>query len=151
MHLILLNRRQYVDTMTCMKRGFTIIELLVVMAIIGMLASIMFVTFSTLQAKSRDTRRVEDIRELQKALGMYYISANQFPSSASPLVIDGTDALSTTLIASGAISGISGDPVSPAFDYTYQTSGPGSYTITFCLETDSIPNRVQGCANTLSN
>ncbi len=151
MHLILLNRKQYVDTMQCMKRGFTIIELLIVMAIIGMLASIMLVTFSTLQAKSRDTRRVEDVRELQKALGMYYIESNQFPISASPINIIGTDPVSTVLINNGVISGISGDPVSPTYDYTYQTSGPGNYTITFCLETDSIPKYVQGCTNTISN
>lgn len=134
-----------------MKRGFTIIELLVVMAVIAILASIMFVTFSTLQAKSRDTRRMEDLRELQKALGIYYIEGNQFPIAASETDINGTDPVSTTLINSGAISGISGDPVSPTYDYTYQTSGPGSYTITFCLETDSIPKYIQGCTNTISN
>ena len=52
-----------------MKRGFTLVELLVVMAVIGILASIMFVTFSTVQAKSRDTRRIEDVREIQSSDG----------------------------------------------------------------------------------
>lgn len=133
-----------------MKRGFTIIELLVVMAVIGMLASIMFVAFTSLQAKSRDTRRIEDIRELQKALSLYYVGTNRFPEAATPVNVDGTDSVTTALVNEGAIPAFAGDPVSPTYDYVYQTSGVGAYTITFCLETDTIPNYVQGCTNTVS-
>lgn len=133
-----------------MRRGFTIIELLVVMAIIAMLASIIFVAMSSIQAKSRDTRRMEDMRELQKALGLYYVGTNQFPNAASPVTIDGTDAVSTALISAGAISGVSGDPVHPTYSYTYESTGVASYTLTFCLETDTIPNYVEGCSNTIS-
>ncbi len=132
-----------------MKRGFTIIELLVVMAVIGILASIMFVTFSTLQAKSRDTRRIEDVREIQKALGMYYVDKNHYPAAETAVALDGSDEISAILIQSGAISGISGDPVRPTYEYMYQSAGVGDYTITFCLETDSIPNYAQGCSNTV--
>ena len=133
-----------------MKRGFTLVELLVVMAVIGILASIMFVTFSTVQAKSRDTRRIEDVREIQKALSLYYVDTNHFPAAVTPVVLNGTDDVSTTLINHKVIPNVSGDPVSPAYDYTYQSAGIGDYTITFCLETDSIPNRTKGCANTVS-
>ncbi|PCI89742.1 hypothetical protein COB18_02965 [Candidatus Kaiserbacteria bacterium] len=133
-----------------MKRGFTIIELLVVMAIIAMLASVILVAFSTIQTKSRDTRRIEDVRELQKALSMYYIDNNRFPAAVTPIDVDGTDALSTALVASGAISAVSGDPVKPDYNYTYQSTNIGIYTITFCLETDSIPNYAQGCDNSVS-
>jgi len=133
-----------------MKRGFTILELLVVMAIIGMLASIIFVALSGIQAKSRDTRRVEDMREIKKALALYYVGTNRFPSASGPTVLDGTDVISTALIDAGAIPAFAGDPVSPAYDYTYTPSGVASYTITFCLETDSIPNHTQDCLNTIS-
>lgn len=132
-----------------MKRGFTIVELLIVMAIIGILASIMLVTFSNLQAKSRDTRRIEDLREIQKALGMYYVDNNRYPAAVTPVALHGADDISILLIQSGAISGISGDPVRPTYEYMYQSAGVGDYTITFCLETDSVPNRTQGCSNTV--
>jgi len=133
-----------------MKRGFTIIELLVVMAIIGMLASVILVVFSGVQAKSRDTRRIEDVREMQKALSLYYVDGNRFPQAPSPVTITGSDAVSTALVNAGAIPAVSPDPVTPDFDYTYQATSSGFYTITFCLETDSIPNFVEGCGNSVS-
>jgi len=132
-----------------MKRGFTIIELLVVMAIIGMLASIILVVFSGIQAKSRDTRRMQDVRELKKALSLYYVNTNRFPEAATAVAVDGTDPITAALVAEGAIPNFAGDPVTPNFDYFYQSSGVASYTITFCLETDSIPNYTQGCSNTI--
>lgn len=133
-----------------MKRGFTIIELLVVMAIIAMLTSVVLVVMTDLQAKSRDTRRMEDVREIQKALSLYYVDGNRFPQAASPVTITGSDSFSTTLVNSGAISAVPADPVSPDFDYTYQATTSASYAITFCLETDSIPNFAVGCSNSVS-
>lgn len=53
------------------RNGFTLIELLVVIAIIGMLSSVVLATLSTARAKSRDVRRVRDMREIQKALELY--------------------------------------------------------------------------------
>jgi len=52
--------------------GFTLIELLVVIAIIGVLTSIVMVSLSGAKQKSRDARRVADIKTLQLALGLYY-------------------------------------------------------------------------------
>jgi prepilin-type N-terminal cleavage/methylation domain-containing protein len=53
------------------KTGFTLIELLVVLAIIGMLAGIVLVSLGSARAKSRDVRRVSDIRQLVTAQQMY--------------------------------------------------------------------------------
>lgn len=128
-----------------MKRGFTIIELLVVMAIIAMLASVIFVAMSGIQAKSRDTRRMEDVREFKKALSLYYVSTNNYPTGSS-VVLDGTDSISTTLINEGSLKGFSGDP-SDSFEYVYNATTSAAYQISFCLETDSIPNHTLGCGN----
>ncbi len=132
-------------------RGFTIIELLIVMAIIGMLASVVLVVFSGMQEKSRDTRRMEDMQQLRNALGLYYIDNNQYPVVASPTSITGADSITAALKAAGAISGDITDPISPTYDYVYENPGVASYQITFCLETDSIPSHAQGCTNTIGN
>ena len=54
------------------RTGFTLIELLVVIAIIGILASIVVASLNTARKKSRDARRIADIKQMQLALELYY-------------------------------------------------------------------------------
>ncbi len=64
--------------------GFTLIELLVVVAIIGLLSSVVMSSLNTARAKVRDTKRMSDLREVEKALALYYISNNgTYPSTGS--------------------------------------------------------------------
>ena len=116
-----------------------------------MLASVVVASLSYVQTKSRDTRRIEDMNQIQKALSLYYVDNNRFPISESAVTIDGTDTLSTELINSGAMPTVAGDPVGVIYTYTYQTNAAGTdYTLTFCLETDTIPNYTEGCNNTIT-
>ena len=64
-----------------MRRGFTLIELLVVIAIIGLLSSVVLASLSAARTKSRDARRLSDIRQLQTALEMHYNDYNSYPIS----------------------------------------------------------------------
>lgn len=64
-------------------KGFTLIELLVVISIISLLASVVLASLNSARVKARDARRATDIRELQKALELYFDSNNAYPS-ASP-------------------------------------------------------------------
>jgi type II secretion system protein G len=59
------------------KKGFTLIELMVVIAIIGILATIITASLSTAKAKGRDAKRISDIKTIQTALALYY-NDNQF-------------------------------------------------------------------------
>lgn len=61
-------------------RGFTLIELLVVIAIIGVLASVVLASLNSARQKSRDVRRIADIKQLQLALEMYFDSCRQYPN-----------------------------------------------------------------------
>lgn len=60
------------------KKGFTLIELLVVIAIIGILASVVLASLSSARSRSRDARRIADLRQIQNALALY-ISDNGIP------------------------------------------------------------------------
>jgi len=62
-------------------RGFTIIELIVVIAIIGVLAGIVTVFVITQGQKARDSRRVADLSQVQKALELYYAQYGCYPAS----------------------------------------------------------------------
>ena len=139
-------------------KGFTIIELLVVIAIIGLLASVIIASLSNVQAKSRDARRMEDLKEISNALGLYSITHNRYPIAATETALIGTDSISVAL-TSGSDKSISAVPNDPIYDiniadyrYWYTAASPGSdYSIRFCLETNSIKNYSKGCTNTISH
>lgn len=63
-------------------RGFTLLELLVVIGIIGIIMALATVAYSTTQKSGRNARRKQDLVAIQNALEQYY-SANSFsyPSS----------------------------------------------------------------------
>ena len=64
------------------KSGFTLIELLVVISIIGLLSSIVLASLSTARARARDTRRIEDLRQIQTALELYFSDYGKYPEPA---------------------------------------------------------------------
>ena len=60
-------------------KGFTLIELLVVIAIIGILSSVVLASLNSARTKSRDARRIADLRQIQAALEVYYDNNGQYP------------------------------------------------------------------------
>jgi len=57
-------------------QGFTLIELLVVVAIIGLLSSIVLASLAGARSKARDTKRISEMRSIEKALTLYSLSNN---------------------------------------------------------------------------
>ena len=78
------------------KKGFTIIELIVVIAVIGILAGISIVGFKRYQADTRDARRSSSITSISEALEKYYDINGEYPS-CSALSATGTSVSQTTL------------------------------------------------------
>jgi len=69
------------------QRGFTLIELLVVIAIIGLLSSVVLASLNSARQKSRDARRLSDIKQLQTALELIFddTSPPEYPDALSSL------------------------------------------------------------------
>jgi prepilin-type N-terminal cleavage/methylation domain-containing protein len=63
-------------------KAFTIVELLVVLAIIGVLVSLTFVGISAVQKANRDATRKIDTDNIKIKLTVYQQQFNQFPDSA---------------------------------------------------------------------
>ena len=64
------------------ERGFTLIELLIVVVIIGLLAAIAIVNFSSVKEKAYDRAAVSDLRNAMVAAESYFASNMTYPSSA---------------------------------------------------------------------
>ncbi|MBI2075113.1 MAG: prepilin-type N-terminal cleavage/methylation domain-containing protein [Candidatus Harrisonbacteria bacterium] len=121
------------------KSGFTLIEVLIVVAIIGLLASIVLVGLGSFRARGRDARRVADLRQTQNALELFYTKSNAYPN------VNSWSALEQALIAATiGVSKISNDPLGAARPYVYAPgpsagAGPQSYMLRAQLEDPTNP------------
>jgi general secretion pathway protein G len=86
------------------KRGFTLIELLVVIAIIGILSSVVLASLNTARLKSRDARRVADVKQLQNALALYFDSVGSYPTTLAALAPQYIAAIPTDPVGNTAYS-----------------------------------------------
>ena len=115
------------------KLGFTLIELIVVISIIGILTTIGTATYTTAQQKSRDARRKQDLGALKSALILYYRDYKEYPPVCSPLPCTDDEYMS---------SGTSSDWIDGLFTYMagnmpkdpIQTSGDCTSANTFCYK-----------------
>jgi prepilin-type N-terminal cleavage/methylation domain-containing protein len=62
------------------QKGFTLIELMIVVAIIGILAAIAIPQFASYRAKSYNTASVSDVRNLRTDLEAYYAEWDVYPN-----------------------------------------------------------------------
>lgn len=106
-----------------MKKGFTLVELLVVISIIGVLSAILMVNFVGTRERARDSQKIQDLNSIRNALRLYYNDFQSYPVSASC----GGTCLTSSIGASGYAPGISG------IGYTYVSDGVG-FTLSVGLD-----------------
>lgn len=137
---------------TSKTRGFTLIELLVVIAIIGMLSSVILASLSSARSKSRDARRLSDVKQLQTALELYYASNNSYPISSWTYSTGWSTAFQTAMAP--YMPTLPADPINQGAEpragdlvYGYFATGYGGsgkwYMIVFNLENPSASLEAQ--------
>lgn len=110
------------------QKGFTIVELLIVIVIIGILAALVFVQFNNMQARGRDAERKADIRLIESKLAEYYADEGAYPEAAA------SDPITTSLEDLDVPDDALEDPRDDGDHvYTYTSDGE-TYTLGATLE-----------------
>lgn len=68
------------------RKGFTLIELLVVIAIISVLSSVVLSSLSEARIKAKNSVRVQQLKQVQTALEIYYANHGSYPVSRGTVV-----------------------------------------------------------------
>lgn len=132
-------------------KGFTMIELMVVVLIIGLLVAIVIVNINDARKKGRDSRRKQDINTIQTAIEMYANERKAYPSTnASVENIISSSTTGSALISGGYLNTIPSDPAkNPNWTervgrgrYVYWSpyqpgTGTWDYALLACTENDT--------------
>jgi general secretion pathway protein G len=116
------------------QRGITLIELVVVMAIILVLGTISLTLYHNVQSRSRVAKAQADTQTMASAVGAYQAHMGQVPAALADLSIAQTN-------DTGQVAGpfMAADPAPPAgWTYGYATGGPSGYTITASGDSTTI-------------
>lgn len=130
------------------QQGFTIVELLIVIVVIGILAALVITTFTGIQRRARNTERETDIKAIHGQVEAYFAQEGRYP-----LITDINDADWRGNSMKGLDEGALQDPkgenptlvtdVEPTNAYSYITTPAGcdndgidceGYTLTATLE-----------------
>src|SRR3989344_2877323 len=109
-------------------RGFTILEMLVVISIIGVLVGIGAISYSTAQKKARDTKRNLDLKAIQNCMEQNYsVNNSQYEE-----LLGGIDDVAIQCGDNKTLQ--VKDPLSPNQTYSVDSSSVSDYTISATLE-----------------
>ena len=121
------------------QRGFTIVELLVVIVVIAILVALTLPNLFGLQRRARDDTRKNDLKNVQQALETYFNDNNNYPADLSAL-------------SPQYINTVPNDPKGGGYTFTPSPTGCAttggtacsSYTLAATLENDNDPAATNG-------
>lgn len=116
-------------------KGFTLLELIIVMAIASILMSVVGLNFMNSLARSRDAKRKNDIKIIQQSMEQYYsICGFNYPTSVSTGIICSSVTPTVALLPTMPVDPRTTTP------YPFPTLAATSYQVCATLESDAVTN-----------
>jgi len=129
--------------MKYLRLGFTLVELLIVIAIIGILAAFVLTNLSGARERARDARRKGDLAAIAQGLRLYYNDTQGFPTSTAGFQITSNPWNGPLTSADGNTSYMNLLPRDPSstttspVNYRYYSVSSDSFLLVSTLENDS--------------
>lgn len=119
-------------------KGFSLVELLVVISIIAVLAAVVLPSIDAVRARGRDGKRISDINQIRLALEHYFNMYNRYPidinvTSTNDISVNGA---STLWLSNGILPSTPKDPNNSNYKYVSYcpSTTPTGYHIGAVLE-----------------
>lgn len=117
------------------QKGFTLVELLVVVAIIGILSTLLTANFIAVRQRGRDSQRKSNLRQIQSALELYRADQAGYPTAGPNAGNFPTACGSAFTNVAGSTTYMQKVPCDPTnVPYTYSSTDTTRYTLIGCLE-----------------
>lgn len=132
----------YLSNMT-LRRGFTVLEALIVLAVFGLLATMAVLSLNSARASLRDAQRLSDVSVVRSALSQFWLEKATYPQSAG-IDLGRAGSNAERLSAAGFVAStdqtlpiyLSRVPTGPKVDEYYRYhAGANGYSIRFQTET----------------
>jgi general secretion pathway protein G len=122
-------------------RGFTLIEIMVVVLIIGLLAAVIVPSIMSRVDDAKISKAKQDIRSLETALQMFYLDNSKYPTTEqglAALVQQPTDPAIRHWKPGGYLERVSKDPWQNDYQYVFPGSHGKQYDL-YSLGADGQP------------
>lgn len=116
-------------------KAFTLIEVMVVLVIIGILTTITVLAYNNIMMKSRDSKRVADIKQIQAALETYAVDQGSYPQLVTPgqALTNPAGTKTYLVIPSNPTPFAEGSCANYNQNYVYDRIDNSAYELRYCL------------------
>lgn len=108
------------DMMKKLQSGFTLLEIIIAMAVIAIISGALWGNFFSSLSKGRDSRRKQDLQSVAKALELYYADTKAYPTALPSWGAPFANQSNTAVIY---MQKLPGDPAYPNATYCYTSPG----------------------------
>ena len=115
------------------QRGFTLIELMIVVAIIGILAAIAIPLYASIQGRARVSKVQADFRSMASAVSLYQAHTGSLPAALTDLTVTVSNGLGQTsgpFMNAIPTAPAIGSPPWTAYSAAYTTNANGTFSLT---------------------